>query len=93
MLVDRAELGAVAVGLLEVVADDLLELDDAGGRAVLEPAREALVQLGAQRFWQPPVCRVVDERVLEAKALPAGKHGAVGLHEQLARQRVEVPPG
>jgi hypothetical protein len=67
-------------------------LVDAGARVVLEPAREALVQLGAQRFWQPSVCRVVDECVLEAKALLAGKQGAVGLHEHLACQRVEVSP-
>ena len=45
-IVDRAELGAIAVRRLEVIADDLLVLHEPFGRGALEPTREALVQLG-----------------------------------------------
>ena len=44
VVVERAELGAVAVGLLEVVAEDLLVLADALAGEPLEPVGEALVQ-------------------------------------------------
>jgi hypothetical protein len=40
-----SELGPVAGSLLQVVADDLVPLDEVGS-ARLDPAREALVQLG-----------------------------------------------
>jgi hypothetical protein len=44
-----AELVAVADGLLEVPAGDLVQLDDSI-RAVFKPARESLVELGAGGF-------------------------------------------
>jgi hypothetical protein len=87
-LCDRARIGAelepIPASPLQVVTDNLLELDGAEARSVLEPVRKALVQLGAQRLWEPSVRSVVDEGVLEAEGLPAWKHGAVGLHEHLA---------
>ena len=42
------ELGLVASRLLEVVADDLVQLDELGA-ALVQPVGEALVQLGARR--------------------------------------------
>jgi hypothetical protein len=48
-LVERAKLPAIAVGLLEVIAENLVELDQR--RPVDgEPAGEALVQLGPVAF-------------------------------------------
>jgi hypothetical protein len=44
-VVGRPELSAVAAGLLEVVAQDLVQLDKLGA-VVLQPAREALVEFG-----------------------------------------------
>jgi hypothetical protein len=49
-LVGLIELGAVPERLLEVVAEDLLELDDVAARAALEPVREALVEARARLF-------------------------------------------
>jgi hypothetical protein len=85
------ELQSVPAGPLEVVADDLLKLGDARPRTPLEPARQALVQIGAERFGQPPVRSVVDERMLEAVAGLSGEDGAVRVDEALVRQRVEMP--
>jgi hypothetical protein len=42
----QPELLPVATGPLEVVADDLIQLDELA-RALLEPGREALVEFGA----------------------------------------------
>ena len=61
------ELGAVAVGLLEVVAEDLLVLADALAGEPLEPVGELLVQRGAELLGGRPVGRLADEDVLEAK--------------------------
>ena len=58
-----AELGETRVSLLEVVADDLLELLAAS----VEPAGEALVEVGAQRFRDAVVRRVANEHVAEAE--------------------------
>ncbi len=49
--VRRPELHLVAIGLLEVVADDLVVLDELGA-PFLEPARETLVQVGPCRLRQ-----------------------------------------
>ena len=61
---------AVAVGLLEVVAEDLVELDQVGA-ALLEPVGEALVQLGARRLRQRVVGGVADQQVAEAEGVLA----------------------
>ena len=52
------EVGEVSVGLLEVVADDFLDLDKA--TSGLQPGGEALVELGADLFGQGVVCRIAD---------------------------------
>ena len=67
-----AELDAVAVSLLEVVADDLVALDELRA-VVLEPAGEALVQVGARRLRERVVGRVADQQVAEAEAV-LGRH-------------------
>ena len=65
-----SELCLVAGGLLEVVAEDLVQLDEVGA-ALLEPAGEALVQLGADRLRQRVVGGVADQQVAEAEAVLA----------------------
>ena len=47
----QPELGAVAAGLLEVVAEDLVQLNQLCP-VLLQPGCEALVELGAGRFRQ-----------------------------------------
>ena len=67
LVVDRAELGAVAVALLEVVAEDLLVLGHAVAGDALEPVGELLVQGGAELLRGRLVGGVADEDVLEAE--------------------------
>ena len=69
-VVGQPELGAVAAGLLEVVAEDLVQLDELGA-VLLEPGGEALVQLGADRLRQRVVGGVADQQVAEAEAVLA----------------------
>ena len=66
------ELGLVAGGLLEVVAEDLVQLDQLGA-VLLEPVGEALVQLGPGRLRQRVVGGVADQQVAEAEAVLARK--------------------
>ena len=68
VLVDRPELGAVAIRLLEVVADDLVQLDEVGA-VLLEPVGEPLVQVGADGLRQRLVRGVADQQVAEAEGL------------------------
>ncbi len=63
-----AEFGETAVRLLEVVADDLLELL----AATVEPAGEPLVMVGALALRDPFVGRVADEDVAEAECVVDG---------------------
>ena len=57
------QLNEAAVRLLEVVADDLLELL----AAAVEPSGDALVEIGTLRLRNPVVGRVADEHVPEAE--------------------------
>ena len=66
VLVERAELGEVLPGLLEVVAEDLLELDAAIPVDAVRPADEPLVEVGAGPLEDPVVGGVADHDVLEA---------------------------
>ena len=68
----RTQLPAVARGLLEMEAEDLVELDEVAS-ALLEPVREALVELGPNRFRQPVIRGIADEQVAEAKGVVAGQ--------------------
>src|SRR5581483_9420299 len=90
-LVDARQLGAVAVGLLQVVAEQLLDL--AGALVcddVLEPGGEALVQVGAHLLRQRVVRRLADEDVAEAEGVLAGEGGPVRTDELLAHERGEA---
>ena len=66
----RPELDAVAIGPFEVVADDLVQLDEIGS-ALGDPDGEALVQLRPGRFRQRVVGCVADQQVAEAKGVLA----------------------
>ena len=72
MIVERAELGEVAVRLLQVVAEDLLVLGLAPALAVdlLRPVYEPLVQGRRVRLSSPVVGGFADQDVLEAEAAP-----------------------
>ena len=69
------ELGAVAERLLEVVAEQLVELDELGA-VLLEPVGEALVQLCPLRFRQGLVGGVAHEEMAEAERVVAGERAA-----------------
>ena len=57
------EVGVVAVRVLEVVADDRLELDHPLRVAALEPVRDPLVQVGAVLLRERLVGGVADQHV------------------------------
>ena len=87
--ISPAELFGVAMGLLEVVADDLVALDEVRP-ALLEPDGEALVQLGAGRLRQRVVRGVADEEVPEAVGVLAGNRCAFGADEVLANEHRQM---
>src|SRR4029079_3588074 len=72
--------------LFEVIAEQLLELDQVGGIAV-QPVREALVEGCARRFGQRVVCRVTDEYVTKPKRVFARELRLVRTDELLSYQR------
>ena len=61
VLVAGADLAAVEVGLLEVVADDFLVLGCPVACCAFEPAPEALVQFAARLFGNRLIGRVTNE--------------------------------
>ena len=91
-LVGRDELGAIAVCLLEVVAEDLVVLPKALAfpSLRLEPPREALVELCAHRLGHARVRLVADQRVTEAIRVLPWQLGARRLHEPLANEAHEL---
>jgi hypothetical protein len=68
VLVERPELGSVAIRLLEVIAEDLLELRCAPPFGIDDvcPGHELLVQQRPGPLQQPLVGRVADQQVMEA---------------------------
>ena len=91
MVVQRAELGEARVGLLEVIAQDLLVLD--GSVAVLVhavgPADEAFVEKCAGGLEEPPVGRVADQDVAEAIPPLQGEVSLLEPDEPFLHQRFE----
>ena len=85
-----AELDAIAVGLLEVVAEDEVVLAGIGCRAGLQPVGEALVELGPLALGQAGIGGVADEEVAEAIGLVIGEVRAVGADQVAARQASEA---
>src|SRR5207244_7001971 len=82
--VPRAQLDAVSVRLLEVVAENLLELRHAFARLLLEPSRVLLVQLGARLLRQRAVGGVADQDVAEPVRGLVHERARCGLHELTA---------
>ena len=68
MLIERRQLRAIPMRLLEVPAEDLLDLEDhlARGGLGIGPLHEPLVELRASSLEQAGVRRVPDEDVVEA---------------------------
>ena len=64
-LVERAELGEVPPGLLEVVAEDLLELDPAVAIRLVGPRDESRVEVRPRALQDAVVRGVADHDVLE----------------------------
>jgi hypothetical protein len=88
-LVGDAELRLVHRGLLEVVAEDFVELDQR--RAVsLEPLGKALVQLRACRLRQRVIRGVSDQEVAEAERVVRGDLRGVRTDQALADERDET---
>jgi hypothetical protein len=90
VVTSEPELGPVAAGLLEVVPDDLVQVDERSP-VLLEPGGEASVQLDARRLRESVVCRVADEEVPEPKRVLTRKLRRVGRDELPAHQRGQVP--
>src|SRR5207248_9642405 len=66
LLIEGTELAAEAICLLEVVADDLLELEHPRAGQPLEPLAEAPVEVRARPLEQPLVGGIAQQRVMEA---------------------------
>src|SRR2546426_28548 len=86
---DLSELGAPAVGLLEVEADDLLELCPSLAYRPLEPVGETLVKLGPSRLSQRLVGGVSDQEVTEAVGVLGGMCRAHGPDQIATDERPE----
>ena len=78
----EVELCPVASCLLEVVADDLVLLDEL--RVRVEPLGEAFVELRPDCLWEPFVGRVADQEVPEAVCVVPEIDRLLGPHELLA---------
>ena len=82
-VVERSQLRQVAVGLLQVVAEDLLVLAGPVAVHLVGPGHEPLVQRRALALEQARVGRVADQDVLERER-GAGRHDG--------RVRLKQPP-
>src|SRR6516165_4808019 len=87
VVIYRAELGAVAKRLLEVVAEDLFVLGEPGSEGVGEPGGEAFVQPGPGSLEQACVRRVADQDVAEVEIVSRARLRPAD--ELLAAQRGE----
>ena len=88
-LAGQPQLDSIAVGLLEVVTEDLVQLDQVGAVA-LEPNREALVQLCTCRLREPVVRRVADQEMAEPEGVVAGQLCPIGPDELLPDERHQL---
>src|SRR6185295_3576575 len=76
-------------GLVEMKRTDLEELRTG---AVVQPARELRVKLGAHRLAQPSIRDLADKDVLEAERTLARNRGALFADDELAiDERVDQP--
>ncbi len=88
-IVGQVELGAVREGLFEVVAEDLVELDELGP-VLLQPGAQALMEIRAGRLGERLVRRVAEQQVAEAKAVLARDLRSVRPDQLLADERGEA---
>jgi hypothetical protein len=88
--VHRPELAPQAVGLFQVVGEQLRVLAQPLAGGPLQPAGEALVQLGAERLGQAGVGGVAEQRVAEAERLLAGDVRGRRADQLPAHQRAQV---
>ena len=84
-----AELDAIAIRLLEVVADDLVQVG-AFANARLDPAGELLVQRRTDLFRHRLVRRVADQDVAEPETVLADEAPPVGTDQLLADELAEA---
>jgi hypothetical protein len=83
----RPHLGPVAVGLLEVVADNLIE----GIALLFEPVTDLDMKTCALDLGDAGVRDVADEDVVEAEELLLSRAGACGLDESPSNELEELP--
>ena len=86
--IGAVEFGPVAVGALQVVADDLVLLDER--RVPIEPVGKGLVQRGPGLLRERVVRSVADQEVAEAECLLVRIGRLVGSDHLLADEREEV---
>ena len=84
VIVRWRERRSVPIGLLEVIAEDLLELEDSFARLLFEPLDMELVQPGSDPFRDGVVRRVADHEMPEAKGALSGEHRAIRANQLLA---------
>jgi hypothetical protein len=75
-----------------VIADDLVLLGEILGADLVEPVREALVQLGPKLFRHRLVRRVANQEVPEAEGVLAGQVGPVGSDQLFPHEGLQVVP-
>ncbi|HJP72574.1 MAG TPA: hypothetical protein VJ975_12730, partial [Candidatus Limnocylindria bacterium] len=83
-----ADFRLVASRLLVVIADDLVLLEQFP--VLIQPLREALMQLCAHRLGQRLVRRVANQEVPEAEGVVPRNLRTVGTHQLLAHERQQV---
>ena len=88
-VIGLTELCLVADGLLEVVAENLIQLDQASA-VRLQPAGESVVQLGPGRFRQRVVGSIPNQDVPEAKGVLSRKSRLLWANQLLADERREA---
>ena len=87
-VIGAVELESVAVGAFEVIADDLVLLDQLG--VPLEPVGEPLVQLGARLLRERVVSGVADQEVPEAERVVVGERRLIRPDHVLAHEGQKV---
>ena len=89
LIAGRTELAAEAVGLLEVVTEDLLDLRHPVADDPLQPGGEVLVEGRSESFRGRAVGGFADEDVLEPVGDFAGDDLGRGADEVPSRERLE----
>ena len=88
VVVGRPELDPVAIGALQVVPDDLVQLDEVVA-VLVHPRRETLVELRTRRLRKRVVGRVADKQMTEAEGVLTGKLRPVRSQQLSAYERRE----